>query len=229
MLLAINWIPRDSSIYLEDWMLPVFLFSIVLITWSKVVNQASLKNIFSSVTLSTVMAKESANQTAWTNSQRISLLTVFFLTISLFLSLATKYHFPAYIETSDSVFFFTLLVLFTVLSFGLRLFLLYIIKLFIGENIYLTEYSFSIGQYNRFLGFVLLPITILIVILPKADTLLMINIGIFILALVYLIRIIKLIINSLKIKGGLFYIILYLCTFEFLPIIVAYYTINKVL
>lgn len=85
----------------------------------------------------------------------------------------------------------------------------------------LSEYRYLVLLLNRFLGLLLFPVTLLSVYLPIQFALYPLLTGIFLLALVFLYRIIIGLINALRNGVGVFYIFFYICTLEILPLVVC--------
>ena len=218
---AMVWKERINSNYLEDWMLIIILVSVILIAYVRVRNHEVFATLTSSIINPKILTKEITNQLGWTDLEKTLLLTVFFLVSSLFYTLILLYFFPQVTKQTTTFAFFAVFFVFSLFLYFIRLSILSIIQFITGEYEFLQEYSFSIGQYFRFMGLVLLPLGLLIAIFPEDNVSLFIYPGLIILGIMYLVRILRLITNSLKIEGGFFYIILYLCTFEFLPVLIA--------
>jgi hypothetical protein len=84
------------------------------------------------------------------------------------------------------------------------------------------EYLFSITVYNRVLGLFLLPVsaTIAFIPLPQVESLLFA--GLIIIAIFYLLSLLRGGKIFLKKQFSISYLILYLCTLEFLPLLLVY-------
>lgn len=85
---------------------------------------------------------------------------------------------------------------------------------------YADECVYTVYVYNRFLGFCLYPIVIaLAFVKPEIiSTSFLLHVGFIICCIIYALRIFREIQISLKNKISFFYIFLYLCTLEFLPV-----------
>ncbi len=85
-----------------------------------------------------------------------------------------------------------------------------------------NEYLFCITVYNRVLGLFLLPVTAIIAFVPlyQTETLLFTGLGIII--IFYLLSLLRGGQIFLKKHFSIFYLILYLCTLEFLPLLLIY-------
>ncbi|WP_346861820.1 DUF4271 domain-containing protein [uncultured Draconibacterium sp.] len=84
------------------------------------------------------------------------------------------------------------------------------------------EYLFNMDNYNRSLGLLLLPIVILVSFAPVRTPVFIVFAGITIFAIVNLILLQRGIFILLKKQFSIFYLFLYLCTLEFLPLLLIY-------
>jgi hypothetical protein len=81
------------------------------------------------------------------------------------------------------------------------------------------EYLFSIKIHNRMLGLVLLPVTAVLAFVPLAQPELLLFGGLLLIGVFYLFSLARGIKIFLKKHFSVFYLILYLCTLEFLPLL----------
>lgn len=84
------------------------------------------------------------------------------------------------------------------------------------------EYIFSITVYNRVLGLFLLPVTAIIAFVPLYQVEPVLFAGLGIVIIFYLLSLIRGGQIFLKKHFSIFYLILYLCTLEFLPLLLIY-------
>ena len=84
------------------------------------------------------------------------------------------------------------------------------------------EYLFSITVFNRVLGFFLLPVSATIAFVPLSQVEPLLFFGLFIILVFYLLSLIRGGKIFLKKQFSISYLILYLCTLEFLPLILIY-------
>jgi hypothetical protein len=85
---------------------------------------------------------------------------------------------------------------------------------------YFSEYLYNFFIYEKILGVLLLPVVIGIPFMPSVFLPGLIKIGISLILLCLIIRIIRGISLSFKLKVSILYIILYLCTLEILPLLI---------
>ena len=85
-----------------------------------------------------------------------------------------------------------------------------------------SEYLFSITIFNRVLGLFLLPVTAIIAFVPIYQPELLIYTGIGIIIIFYLLLLARGVKIFLRKHFSISYLILYLCTLEFLPLLLVY-------
>ncbi len=222
------WETREVTNNLEDWILLLILISVIILVVVKVIKSEFISELVSSIVVPKMMARESSSQIGWTDTERILMLTVYFIIGPLFFTLVFANSFSSISSQTHLFAFFSLFFVALIFAFFLRLFVLFLIEWVVGKTDIITEYSFSIGQSNRFIGLFLIPITLLAVVLPKSQGQGILIFGLIILVLIYVLRIMRMIINSLKIPRGFFYIILYLCTFEILPFLYVFHLVKMI-
>ena len=84
------------------------------------------------------------------------------------------------------------------------------------------EYLFSITVYNRVLGLFIMPVTATIAFIPLANAEPMLYAGLAVIAIFYLMSLFRGAKIFLKKHFSISYLILYLCTLEFLPLVLIY-------
>ena len=84
------------------------------------------------------------------------------------------------------------------------------------------EYLFSITVYNRVLGLFLLPVTAIIAFVPLYQIEPVLFVGLGVVIIFYLLSLIRGGQIFMKKHFSIFYLILYLCTLEFLPLLLIY-------
>ncbi len=106
--------------------------------------------------------------------------------------------------------------------FWVKRIIYYIIGVLTESNSEVQEYLFSITVYNRVLGLVLLPVTATIAFIPVLQVEYLLFGGILIVVVFYLMSLIRGGKIFLKKHFSISYLILYLCTLEFLPLVLIY-------
>jgi hypothetical protein len=139
-----------------------------------------------------------------------------------------------------SVFIFQLIHFFS-LDFPYRNFILYAMSLLFVVSYYFLkkmlykfaglliekpgeteEFLFNMNNFNRITGLVLLPLITLIAFSPFRNIGWLVSAGIFLVVTLYFLLISRGFITLLKKQFSIFYLFLYFCTLEFLPLVLLY-------
>jgi hypothetical protein len=103
--------------------------------------------------------------------------------------------------------------------FGLKK-LAYYLQGSISRNVQETlEFLFNMNIYNRILGLFLLPVNLIVAFTPLKDPEWVVAAGIFIIGFFYILLIFRGIKILMRKHFSIFYLILYLCTLEILPLL----------
>jgi hypothetical protein len=144
---------------------------------------------------------------------------VSFINIALFIYFtADNYNFTPF-GISGLAFWLTALLIITI-SVSSRFIICHLAGRASGTDEAFGEYSVTIFQSYRFLGLILLILTILLSYTTLFPTKSLFITGFIIAAVTYLMRITRLLIIFLKRNISIFYLILYLCALEFLPVLI---------
>jgi hypothetical protein len=209
----------EKEVYKSDWLLVFVLTGLLFFSIVRAFYNKYLTSIFKSnfnYQLSFKLFREKSLVI-----ERISLLMniIFVIELTIFIFLLAVYY-------QTNTFFQNSFLLFLVIS-GIISFI-YITKYavykivgsIVNSQAIVNEYLFNVFLYNKIVGIFLLPITIGIIYMPNAYTLWLFTLGAFVIFFYFIMRIFRGLQISLKTSMSIYYIILYLCTLEILPIIV---------
>lgn len=145
---------------------------------------------------------------------------VSFSSVALFLFLAADYHefIPFGIQ---GIGLWLLLFALTAFMVTVRIIVCFILGMISGEKSVFGEYAATIFQSYHITGFILFIISVLLVYTSLFPPVGLLNTGFLLAALVYLMRIFRLLLIFLKQDVSIFYLILYLCALEFLPALIV--------
>ncbi|MCD4729288.1 MAG: DUF4271 domain-containing protein, partial [Bacteroidales bacterium] len=148
----------------------------------------------------------------------IPLVIVYLISFSLLLFLLiTQYIYQPVFDLKGLKLFSVIILAVIVAWFFKNLLINFVGNLF-KNYLILTDYIHTNFVFNMIIGVLLMPILIIAIFLPSVE---MIYIGVLIWLAVYLYRIIRQVFTGISyIKFSLFYRILYLCTFEIIPLLV---------
>jgi len=202
-----------------DWMLGVLLLTFLLIAWVRVYHSRRLKQLYQALT-----SKLYVQHILRTNDglmQRVSFVldVISYLVMATFLFQVTQF-FGLNIPYSDYLHPYVLMLLALFLLYQIKNITLIMSGVLLNQQEKLREYRFNVFLMNKTLGLVLTPIIIFIAYLSFGEAV-NIWIGIILMVVAYLYRINRgLAIGLKEANASVFYLFMYLCTLEILPLVV---------
>lgn len=106
--------------------------------------------------------------------------------------------------------------------FVLKQILYRVIGVLTESRLEVQEYLFNIKIHNRILGLIMLPVTTVLAFVPLTKPELLLFGGLFVIGVFYLFSLVRGIKIFVKKHFSVFYLILYLCTLEFLPLLLIF-------
>ena len=218
-----DYIPdiRTSINWSENWLIVVFLIQLLILAWLSYNYPRKVRRPFLILFNREIEKQEFSERFSWTSTFSLAFMSVFFISVAWFVYIVMQSMGLAQFKGTDGVLFFLLLLLGLILLYLLKLLLLNITGELCTGDYAISLYSYSMGQYYQVTGLFLFPIAALMTFVPGIPLDLWLGIGVGIYALFYLLRLLRGVINSYEAEAQPFYLILYLCTFEFLPIVLA--------
>lgn len=203
-----------------DWLTILLLLVLVLFATVRTSYSKYMVNLFHSVfnySTSSRMYHEK-NYSALHAAFRLE--AYFYITLSVFLFQSINYF---HIHFSYSNFMLYLFCFGAVLAYFFIKKLVYLMlgSVFEGTN-ETSEYLFNMDNYNRVAGIFLFPIITLVTFYPGEDSTLPMFLGGLAVLIFYILLLRRGIAILLKKQFSIFYLFLYLCTLEFLPLLLIY-------
>ncbi|MCC6690204.1 MAG: DUF4271 domain-containing protein [Bacteroidia bacterium] len=207
----------------EYWTPTIILFSLLIVVWAR----NSHSNRFARIRKSLFNIREFyqmvREEYAIVNSLSITMMTLFILTLSVFIYQVNSYY-NIYPTSSNPFLFFVKIVAFIFLFFICKLVVINILGyIFYNKQDHVSEFIYNISLMNTFCGLALIPIiTIMACVSPTSLPTVAIG-GFTILVSIYLYRILRTFAISTS-GGGVskLYFFVYLCSLEFLPLVVIF-------
>jgi len=207
-----------SDIFHNDWSLPVILLTVLIYGVIKAESLKFFKGILKFISFQGI--NESASRDIGSLFQWQSTLfnLASFISISLFAFLSTRWY---NILPEGKGFIYWLISLAVILSaLTLRHFICIITGNMSDEKEIFREYLIGIYQGYRLAGIFLLAISVLILYTTFIPPKTLFQAGFVIVGLLYLIRVIRLFLIFINRHVSIFYLILYLCALEILPVVI---------
>jgi len=206
---------------MSDWLLLINLLGFILFIWVIVSFRKRMKQIFNSLFTNRALNQLIRDGDLSKEFIILPLLSIYFLTLSLFILFLFKYYYNIQQSFLFDFYFFLKLLTIIVLLYGVKIiFIRFISNIFRNYNV--TSY-YLLNSYisNIIIGFLFLPLLFLYTYSDKIISDKILIICTIIIILFNLIRIGRNIISGINYsKFSSLYLFLYLCTIEFLPIII---------
>ncbi|KOH44698.1 DUF4271 domain-containing protein [Sunxiuqinia dokdonensis] len=209
-------ISRDKP----DWFIGIFILVLILLATVRLFFNKYLNQLFHAIVNSATSSRLFRDRSVSITHASFRLDLIFYFTFSIFI-----FQFSG--EFSRSIFkagFLTyLIILGMVVSYYILKRLAYSFTGIVAESTSeTTEFLYNMHLHNRVLGLFLIPVTLVIAFTSLPNPRLVFYSGLFICGGFYLLLLIRGAKILLKKHFSIFYLILYLCTLEILPLIFIY-------
>lgn len=209
-----------------QWIFIIYIISISILAWTNYFYSKYILALFKSFVNYRASIKLFDESNILTGRSAFALSINFFLIITLNGFILINYYLILEINK-------ILMILLILISSIIIYFLKNLIVNFIGNLLNSKKvaniYNFNIGIYNQVLGIILLPILLLISYFALEDKSLFIKLNLLVIVIIYISRIIRSIKIFIQEHFSIFYLFLYLCIIEFLPIYIFIRLYNNVL
>jgi hypothetical protein len=202
------------------WALYIVIFSFLALTLLKMAYTRFMEPILNAVISHKETLHLYSNRNSITQNTFFVLHTLFALNTGLFFFLTLKYFnsLPDFKE-------FSLVILFSAAVYFLyqfKYFNLYLLGFFFNQVKAFAEYIHSISIFNKFLGIILIPVMAGMLIVNEHFAIYFIYAGLGFISLLFVVRVIRGAGIILEKGFSVFYLFLYLCALEILPLLIVY-------
>jgi hypothetical protein len=198
----------------EDWMILIFLFTLVSLAYTRRVHPARIFRLWSSMWNIRTMRQTIREEP---NTPRANLLfnSIFYLQAGLAVYAGIEYFKPDVQAEGYALYAVIVASIFGI--YLLKRITLRAISLLTAGDFSLSEYEYSVFLTNRMLGLLLFPMGLAIAYFPvyQAKTFILLSVGIIAVAIIY--RLLRSILTAVESGVTPFYILFYICTLEILP------------
>ena len=203
------------------WIPAIVILSLLLLTWIKVIYVQFLSPVLVSAFNYKEATKLYHEKNAPAQNAFLILHVIFAINAGLFI-LFTADYFHLRIPDVSPVYFFLGSSVFIVLLFAIKFFALTLIGFLFDNSKVFSEYIHNISLYNKIYGILLLPLIVGLLYLGDYVYSELIYAGIILGGVFYLLQLVRGLEIIIKKEVSVFYLILYLCALEILPIFVLY-------
>ena len=213
--------PAERNRVQEDWLTGLLLLIVLLFIAIRSFYGKVFTQLADSLTNYHISSKLYQEKNVLTKRVNLVLDTIYFVVFSVFIFEFNR-HFGILNPKYNGFFLFGAILAILILYSLIRIILLHLTGFLFDSRSLFSEYIHHSFIFNKGLGIVLFPVCIAVLFIQPGLVKYFIYLGIFIVALAFILKTIR----SLKIilwkDVLLFYLILYLCTLEILPLLLGY-------
>ncbi len=211
---------REKNIINTDWITILLLLAIILLASVRTAYSKYIANLFHSLVNYSTLIRMFREKNYPILHGAFRLEAFFYITVSIFLYQVIQY-FQLTLANKNATFYVTSLTV--VLSYFFVKKIVYSILGLVFESVLETrEYLFNMDNFNRILGLVLFPVVAIINYYPSENPVFIVHLGLFIVVVFYALLLQRGVKILLKKQFSIFYLFLYLCTLEFVPLFLIY-------
>lgn len=213
-----NVLPISRSIINIDWITIHLLISLCLIAYVQIYYSKRFKQVINAFLGNRYMHMLTKDGNIYRERISIPLVIVYLISFSLLMYLLVTQYVKQPVFTLQGLKLFSVIILAIIITWFIKNLMINFVGNLFKNYLILTDYIHTNFVFNMVIGILLMPIVIIAVFLPSVE---MIYTGVIVWLAVYLYRIIRQVFTGLSYtKFSLFYRILYLCTFEIIPLLV---------
>ncbi|MBN2636191.1 MAG: DUF4271 domain-containing protein [Prolixibacteraceae bacterium] len=209
----------------SDWLTIFFLVAFFLLVTVRVGFQNYISSLFQSVvnySTSFRMFREK-NFSFLQGAFRLDL--VFYILFSVFIYQIMQFY--NYVTPTSGFILFAKTTGLIITYFLVKKIIYWLVGVVFKSTFETSEFLFNLDNFNRVTGIVLFPVVTLIAYFPFGKPQFIMYFGIFATAVLYLRLLQRGAIILLKKQFSIFYLFLYLCTLEFLPLLLIYKIVGE--
>jgi len=208
-------LPRANPNLSEDWMILVFLASLIGLAYTRRVHPTRINRLWNSAWNIRTMRQTIREEP---NTPRANLIfnTSFYLQAALVIYCALKYSNHAWFSLQGLGFYLILVAAVFGVYLTKRL-SIRLIKFVADADFGLGEYEYAVFMMNRLLGILIVPVSMLIVYAPTVFLPQIFIGGLILVSILLIYRLLRSLMTALELGIAPFYILFYICTLEILP------------
>jgi len=194
---------------------------LILFTWLQYFFQKHIVKMFVAVFSNNQASRLFSDKNILLERVFTFLNIIYIITVGLFVFQLLKYY-NIHIGKLDDLQMFVVSCLFLFLIFIGRFVLNYLVGLLFNWKSEMREYNYNVFLSYKVLGLIMLPFVISLAYSPEIHKSILIYIAVLIIGIFYVIRYVRGMYLLAKKGFLLFYMILYFCTIEILPLLLLY-------
>ena len=213
--------PEKRNDVTNDWYLGIILFIVMLFMWIKIFYNKYFTLLFNSLLNYQISLKLLREKSVLTKRVSFALNLIYIIVLALFILKFLEFYQIKLFKFNNFELLLVLINMIILLSVA-RILILNIIGFLFNSNNIFNEYIHNNYIINKNLGLFLFPLVFIQVYMSEKLTVVFIIAGIILIFLSYILRLYRGFQIIIKKDIFLFYLILYLCTLEILPLLLGY-------
>lgn len=213
--------PIKNKVIIEGWQTILLLITFFLLGLTKAFANNRFKQSIRALINYGVAQEINREEKVFFHRGNILTTIIYLITSSLFI-----YHLKQVINTNvldeDNLFFFTLIFSTIIFTYSVKFLFSKVLFFVFNQTSLSSEYIFNVSLYNNLLGILLIPILSIIYFTTIHFNIAVLYLFIPTSAIVFLMRLLRLIVIGNSKGISFLYIFLYICTLEILPLVVMY-------
>ena len=182
-----------------------------------------LKQVISSFITNRVVSQFVREESALSNRLSLSLVFIFIAVFSLFVYQCFSHYLHGIFIKEYSLLLYLKICVFIIIVYAVKVVIIRLLGFIFKMENMAWEYIFNILLFNKTLGLFLFPVTLLMTFFIQIPAQYFIFIGLSIIIVMYLLRTLRMLTVGLRSIGfSKFYLFLYLCALELLPLIILF-------
>jgi len=211
---------REKQPIGTDWLTVVLFGAVVLFATIRYSYTKYIRHVYTSLVNYPTSMRLLQESNYPTSHAAYRLDVIFYIVFSIFIYQVFNY--VEWAGANHKLSFFAWVSAGAVLYFFGKKLLFRIVGMLFETRAETSEFLFNVDNFNRSLGLILLPLVTLIAFSPIQNTGLLILMGVAIVLAFYLLLLQRGILILLRKQFSIYYLFLYLCTLEFLPLLLIY-------
>jgi hypothetical protein len=205
-----------------NWVMIILVLSIMILGYLYSAFHSRFNTFLKAVFIARFSSQASREERSLSHPVSLLLSLNFLLTASLFILQLLSSSIFFHSEINFSLGWYLLILLTLLIIYFIKILALKIFGFIIDKQDLIGEYNFIIFLVNQFLGLALLPVIIFIAYGPSVYLKGSVFLGLTFFGIMFLLRVGKGLSSVLERReASLFYLILYLCTLEILPLLIG--------
>jgi hypothetical protein len=197
----------------------ILFFSFMLFIWLYVSNRKRLKQVIKAFYISRYANQLAREEISLGNRVSIFLSILFILTSTIFIIQISEYY--GFTIGANNIIIFLVITVVIVLLYGIKLLSIRLMGFIFQIQKEAGDYISAVFLFGNALGLFMLPVVICLAFVKQISPLIFIYTGFFMITVFLFTRLIRgLIIGLNSLRVSKFYLFLYLCTLEILPIVI---------